>query len=191
MHVPDRAGWRAWLAEHAATSAGVWLVYEKGPRRRLRYDDIVEEALCFGWVDSRPRALDDLTAALWVAPRKPGSSWSRVNKQRVERLRASGLMTPLGEAAVAAARANGAWAALDLVEDLVEPPDLRAALDAEPAAAVSWATFPRSTRRAILEWLSAARRPETRAARLATIVSEAAVGRRANQWRQPKGVGGT
>ncbi|WNV77158.1 YdeI family protein [Geodermatophilus sp. DSM 44513] len=187
VHAADRSAWRSWLADHAATSGGVWLVYDKGPGRRLTYDDVVEEALCFGWVDSRPAALDDTRAMLYVAPRRPGSSWSRKNKQRVARLRAAGLMTPAGEAAVAAAQANGAWSALDAVEDLVEPDDLRAALAAVPAALAHWTAFPPSTRRAVLEWLASAKRAETRAARVATTVAEAAEGRRANQWRQPGG----
>ena len=74
MHVADRVGWRAWLAEHAAGSAGMGLIYDKGPGRRLSYDDIVEEALCFGWIDSQPRTLDETRAMLYVAPRKPRSS---------------------------------------------------------------------------------------------------------------------
>jgi uncharacterized protein YdeI (YjbR/CyaY-like superfamily) len=160
--VADRAAWRAWLAQHAAGSTGVWLVYDKGPGRRLSYDDIVEEALCFGWVDSLPRALDATHAMIYVAPRKPRSSWSRVNKARVERLIAAGAMTPAGLAVVAAARASGRWSA-----------------------------FPRSARRAILEWLDGAKRPETRARRVATVVAEAAEGRRANQWRQPNAAGRT
>ena len=186
--VTDRAQWRAWLTDNAERSTGVWLVYEKGPARRLPYDDIVDEALAFGWVDSRPATLDQRLAMLYVAPRKATSNWSRVNKQRVERLRAAGSMTAAGEAAVAVAMTNGAWTALDEVEDLVEPADLRAALDGVPAAAAAWAGFPRSARRAILEWLAAAKRAETRRARLDTIVAEAAVGRRANQWRQPGGL---
>jgi uncharacterized protein YdeI (YjbR/CyaY-like superfamily) len=160
--VADRAAWRAWLAQHAAGSTGVWLVYDKGPGRRLSYDDIVEEALCFGWVDSLPRALDATHAMIYVAPRKPRSSWSRVNKARVERLIAAGAMTPAGLAVVAAARASGRWSA-----------------------------FPGSARRAILEWLDGAKRPETGARRVATVVAEAAEGRRANQWRQPNAAGRT
>jgi uncharacterized protein YdeI (YjbR/CyaY-like superfamily) len=185
VHVTDRAGWRAWLSENGAHSGGIWLVYDKGPGRRLSAADITEEALCFGWIDSVPRRLSDTRAMLYVAPRKPRSSWSRLNKERVEWLRAAGLMTDAGEAAVAVARQNGAWAALDVVETLIEPDDLVAALDARPGARSQWDAFPPSARRAILEWLGAARRPETRQARLRRIVDDAAQGRRANQWRQP------
>ncbi len=187
IHPVDRAAWRAWLAEHADTSAGVWLVYKKGPGRSLPYDAIVEEALCFGWIDSRPRTLDDESAMLYVAPRKPRSSWSRINKERVEALAAAGRLAPAGIRAVELAKANGTWAALDAVETLTEPADLTDALDAVPAARTAWDGFPRSARRAILEWISAAKRDETRRERIRTTVDEAAVGRRANQWRQPKG----
>ena len=186
VHLADRAAWRAWLADHGATSRGIWLVHDTGPARRLSYDDIVEEALAFGWVDSLPRRLDDQRSMLWLAPRRPTSSWSRANKRRVERLAAAGLMAPAGERAVEAAKVNGRWTALDAVEELAEPDDLRTELDAVPAARLSWEAFPRSAKRAILEWISAARKPDTRATRIATTVSEAAEGRRANQWRQPK-----
>src|SRR6476469_2355295 len=126
VYVADRAAWRAWLAEHGTGSTGLWLVYDKGRGRRLSYDDIVEEALCFGWIDSLPRTLDDTRAMLYVAPRKPRSSWSRVNKERVERLIAAGAMTPAGLAVVEAAKAGGTWNALDRVEDGDEPRDLAA-----------------------------------------------------------------
>jgi uncharacterized protein YdeI (YjbR/CyaY-like superfamily) len=185
--VADRAAWRAWLTEHAPSSAGIWLVYDKGPGRRLSYDDIVEEALCFGWIDSLPRALDDVHAMLYVAPRKPRSRWSRANKRRVEELIAAGAMSEGGLAVVEAARASGTWNALDRVEDGTEPDDLAAALDAVARARREWDAFPRSARRAILEWVDGAKRPETRARRVAAAVAQAAEGRRANQWRQPMG----
>ncbi len=186
VHVPDRAAWRAWLAENAGSSRGIWLVYDKGPGRRLAYAEIVEEALCFGWIDGQSRPLDDRRAMIRVTPRNPRSSWSRVNKERIERLTADGSMTPAGLAVVEAAKDRGTWTALDEVEDGVEPDDLRAALDAVPAARRGWDAFPRSARRAILEWVGSAKRPETRAARVATTVGEAAEGRRANQWRGPR-----
>lgn len=182
----DRAAWRAWLTAHAETSAGVWLVHDKGAGRTLPYDAIVEEALCFGWVDSLPRSLDDTSAMLYVAPRKARSSWSRANKERVERLTAAGRMARPGMRAVETAKANGSWAALDVVETLEEPEDLARALDAVPTARAAGDAFPRSAKRAILEWIGAAKRDETRAQRVRTTVDEAAVGRRANQWRQPR-----
>lgn len=186
VQVEDRAQWRAWLAEHHASSRGIWLVtWKKGSGHpHLPYGDVVEEALAFGWVDSLPRSLDDERSQLLITPRKPGSNWSRVNKQRVERLDAAGLMAPAGTAVVEAARRDGSWNALDQVEDLVEPDDLRARLDRVPAARRHWDGFPRSARRGILEWLLTAKTPATREKRLADIVDKAARGERANQWRR-------
>jgi uncharacterized protein YdeI (YjbR/CyaY-like superfamily) len=177
--------WRDWLAEHHTRRGGVWLVTWRagsgGPR--ITYEESVEQALCFGWVDSKGRALDAERTMLWFAPRRARSGWSRPNKVRVEKLLAAGLMEPAGLAAVEAARANGAWTMLDDVEDLLVPDDLAAALAAHPPAAERWDAFPRSVKRGILEWIVQARRPETRARRVAETAEKAALGERANQWR--------
>jgi uncharacterized protein YdeI (YjbR/CyaY-like superfamily) len=187
-----RAQWRAWLGKHCGEGDGVWVVsWRKATgRAALSYDELVEEALAHGWVDSRPATFDAERGMLWVAPRKRRSSWSRLNKQRVEALIAAGRMTPAGLAVVEPARTDGSWKALDAVEALVVPDDLAAALDADPVARQAFEAFPRSATRAILEWISSARKPETRAARVATTVAEAHEGRRANQWRQPRSAGG-
>lgn len=177
--------WRNWLQAHHRRPSGVWLVTWRagsgGPR--ISYEESVEQALCFGWVDSRPKALDAERTMLWFAPRKARSGWSRPNKQRVERLRAAGLMTPAGTAVVEAAKADGSWTRLDAVEDLIVPDDLGAALDAHPPAREHWDAFPRSVRRGILEWIVQAKRSATRAKRVAETAEMAAVNERANQWR--------
>ncbi|MFD3443014.1 YdeI family protein [Microbacteriaceae bacterium 4G12] len=183
FYAADRQDWRNWLADNGATAAGVWLVYDRGPARAFGYDQIVEEALCFGWIDSKGRKLDDARTMLYLAPRKPRSAWSRLNKVRVERLVADGRMTDPGLAVIEAAKRSGTWTALDDVEDGLEPPDLAAALDADPRARQHWDAFPRSARRGILEWISHAKRPATRLTRVQLTVSEAAEGRRANEWR--------
>jgi uncharacterized protein YdeI (YjbR/CyaY-like superfamily) len=187
-HPTTRAQWRAWLAAHHLEPDGVWVISWKKATGKpaVTYGDAVEEALCVGWVDSKPASLDDDRGLLWFSPRRPRSGWSRPNKERVERLVAAGLMEPAGLAVVAAARADGSWSMLDAVEDLLEPDDLARALDAEPRARAAWDGFPRSARRGILEWIVQAKRAETRAARVATTVSEARDGRRANQWRAAK-----
>lgn len=188
LTVESRAQWRAWLRQHHATSPGVWLVRWKknSGRPHLPYDAVVEEALCFGWVDSQPRTLDEARSQLRVTPRKPGSNWSNLNRTRVERLIESGLMHPSGLAVVDQAKADGTWTALDAVEQLHEPDDLRRLLDDNPRARSEWDAFPRSARRAILEWLGNARTDATRIRRLERIVADAHHGIRANQWRQPK-----
>lgn len=182
---------RGFLAEHHADSPGVWLVtWKKGRGPYVAWTEIVRELLCWGWIDSRGQRVDDDRTSLLVCPRRPGSGWSRVNKQHLLELYDEGRMQPSGEAAVARAKADGSWTKLDEVETLREPDDLAAALDAVPDARRSWDAFPKSARRAALEWLSSAKREETRARRVATIVSEAAVGRRANQPRQPGSAAG-
>jgi uncharacterized protein YdeI (YjbR/CyaY-like superfamily) len=156
-------------------------------RPHVPVGDLVDEALAHGWVDSRPRALDGERSQRLVTPRRPTSAWSRVNKRRVERLVTTGRMTPAGLAAIETAKRNGAWTALDEVGTLAEPDDLRAGLDADPVARRCWDAFPRSTKRAILEWIAAAKAPATRDKRVAETAAKAAVNVRANQWRQPKG----
>jgi uncharacterized protein YdeI (YjbR/CyaY-like superfamily) len=184
VHVETAAEWRSWLEENAGRGEGVWLVSWKkaSGRPAMSYDEAVTEALAFGWVDSVPRKLDDDRTMLYYAPRKPGSGWARPNKVRVARLEAEGRMAPAGAAAVASAKADGSWSKLDDVEDLVVPPDLADALAAHPPAADEWEAFPRSAKRGILEWIVQAKKPETRAKRVAETAEMAARGERANQW---------
>lgn len=187
VHPLDLAQWRAWLARHHGRRAGVWLVSYKQAtgRPRIPYDDAVDEAVCWGWIDSKINALDDERSMLWFAPRNARTGWSRVNKDRIARMTAAGRMQPAGQAKVDAARADGSWDALNDVEDGVVPPDLQAALDALPQAAANFAAFPRSARRGILEWIQAARRPETRAERIARTARLAQDNQRANAWPPP------
>jgi len=185
IHVETRPAWRAWLHEHHASAAGAWLVSWKAATGRpaVGYGAAVEEALCFGWVDSLPRRLDDERGMLRFTPRKPGSNWSGPNRERVERTIANGLMAPAGLAAVERAHADGTWTALEAVEALIVPDDLAAAFAAHPGSAAHWDVFPRSARRGILEWILAAKRPETRERRVLETARLAAENRRANQWR--------
>jgi uncharacterized protein YdeI (YjbR/CyaY-like superfamily) len=185
VHPLTRAEWRAWLEQNHTRAEGVWLITWKKAtgQPRVEYDEAVEEALCFGWVDSKPNKLDDARSMLYFAPRKAGTGWSRPNKERVERMLQAGLMAPAGLAKVEAAKQDGSWAALDAIERLEEPPDLASALDANRAARAYWDAFPRSVKRGILEWISTAKRPETRATRIAETVRLAAENKRANQWR--------
>ena len=184
IEIPSRAALRDWLAAHHGRKTGLWLVtYKKAAGDlHLPYPQIVQECLAWGWIDSLPRRKDDLRSMLWIAPRKPGSNWSRVNKAHIATLEAEGLLTPAGRAAVDRARAEGTWDALDAVEDGVIPPDLAAAFDAAPGTRAIWDGWPRSVRRGALEILLNARRPATRAARIAAILDAAARGERPFQW---------
>ncbi|MCU0569719.1 MAG: YdeI/OmpD-associated family protein [Oculatellaceae cyanobacterium Prado106] len=156
IHPLTRAEWREWLTQNHGRKEGVWLVtYKKATgKARFDYNDAVEEALCFGWVDSKPNKLDEARSLLWFAPRKSGTGWSKPNKERVDRLIAAGLMAPAGMAKVEAAQQDGSWTALDAIEALEIPPDLEAALAAYPQATPNFAAFPRSVKRGILEWIA-------------------------------------
>lgn len=180
-HPADLAAWRRWLSAHHDTERGVWVVsWRKASGcEPVPYADLVEEAICFGWIDSTVNTLDDERGLQLMTPRKPKSGWTRVNRRRVEDLEAQGRMTDAGRRAVEVAKSNGWWTIYDSVEDLVEPDDLREALDASPPARTAWDAFPPSARKQMLWWLVTAGKPETRTRRLTQIVSEAEQGRRA------------
>lgn len=180
VHAETRAAWRAWLEAHHATESGVWLVsWRKGHGERVEYEDAVEEALCFGWIDSQGGNLDDARSRQYFAPRKPASGWAATNKARIERLIADGRMAPAGLAAIERAKANGSWTLLDDVEQGIVPDDLAAALADQPPAAMWFEAFSKSAKRAMLEWVAQAKRPETRAKRVGAIADRAAVNERA------------
>jgi uncharacterized protein YdeI (YjbR/CyaY-like superfamily) len=175
----DRAAWRAWLEANHAAAAGVWAVTFRRATGRptVPYEDLIEEALCFGWIDSIGRRLDDERTMLRFTPRKRGSVWAATNKARVERLLAAGLMTPAGLSAIEAAKADGSWDALSDSDALVVPDDLAAALATDRAAARGFDGLPPSAKKPILFWVTSAKRPETRARRVAEVVRYAAAGR--------------
>ncbi|MBC7779578.1 MAG: YdeI/OmpD-associated family protein [Proteobacteria bacterium] len=184
MHALTREAWRAWLAANHRRARGVWVItYKKASGKPAPgYDALVEEALCFGWIDSKPNKVDAARTKLWFAPRKTGTGWSRPNKQRVERMIEAGLMMSAGLAKVEAARRDGSWSALDAIEALELPTDLVAALANAPGATAHFGAFPRSAKRGILEWIATAQRPETRARRIDETARLAARNERANQW---------
>lgn len=187
-HPLSRDEWRQWLMANHLQPAGVWVVsYKKATGKpRVEYDEAVEEALCFGWVDSKPNKLDAERTLLWFAPRKPGSGWSRPNKLRVERMTRAGLMMEAGLAKVEQARRDGSWTKLDAIEDLEIPADLGDALSAYPLAASNFAGFPRSAKRGILEWIANAKTKETRSRRVDDTARLADRNERANQWRSKR-----
>jgi uncharacterized protein YdeI (YjbR/CyaY-like superfamily) len=169
---PSRTHWRRWLAANHGRPRGLWVVYRKkasgleGPV----YDDVVEEALCFGWIDSQVRRVDDARVMQWYSPRRPGGLWSALNKQRIETLIQRGLMTDAGQAAIDAARTDGSWSQLDDVEDLVVPDDLQAALDSAPEAKAGYEALIDSAKKQYLWWIRSAKQPATRAGRIAETI---------------------
>jgi len=184
FHPLNLAEWHDWLAAHHSASTGVWLVtFKKATGQpRLEYEHAVEEALCWGWIDSVSRGLDDHRSMLWFGPRKKGSGWARTNKERLVRLEAEGRLQPAGLAVIAAAQADGSWTKLDEVENRVVPPDLQAEFALYPDAARWFAAFPPGEQRRILEWIAQAKTAPTRQKRIAETARLAQTNVRANLW---------
>jgi uncharacterized protein YdeI (YjbR/CyaY-like superfamily) len=174
----NRATLRRWLSKHHDTSPGVWVVsYTKASGKpRLDYEDIVLELLCFGWVDSTARKIDDERSAIYCAPRKKGGTWAATNKARVKQLAAEGLLTPAGQAVIAQAKRDGSWTILDSVEALQVPDDLAAAFVQHPAASAGYESLSKSAKKQVLWAVISAKRAETRAARVQRIIDRAEAG---------------
>jgi uncharacterized protein YdeI (YjbR/CyaY-like superfamily) len=181
----DPAAWRRWLEGHHDQAKSVWLIiFRKGSGTpSITYDQAVDEALCFGWIDSKPNKRDDKSYYQFMSRRNPKSNWSQVNRDKVARLEAEGRMTEAGRAMIRLAQEKGTWQALDVVYADVHPPDFQAALEAVPQALQYWNAFPKSAKNGILEWITSAKRPETRQKRIAETVELAAQNIRANQYR--------
>jgi uncharacterized protein YdeI (YjbR/CyaY-like superfamily) len=168
----SRKAWRAWLQKNHASSPGIWLVYAKKHTGipSLTYSDAVEEALCFGWIDSLVHQIDDSLYKQIFTPRKEKSAWSALNKTRVEQLIASRQMTAAGMKMIELARANGQWEAHARTEALTMPPELRKALNANAAAKKNWPTYTVSQQKAFLRMVDGAKTAETRAKRVARVL---------------------
>jgi uncharacterized protein YdeI (YjbR/CyaY-like superfamily) len=184
----DRMAWRQWLIENHAVIDKVWLLmYRKESGiPSVYYPDAVEEALCFGWIDSKPNKNDEQSYYQFFAKRNPKSNWSNVNKMKADELIAKGLMTEEGYKAIDLAKKNGTWNALDEVELLMVPNDLQSALDALPNAATNFNAFPKSVKRGILEWILNAKKEETRQKRIEETAILAQENKRANQFTNKK-----
>jgi uncharacterized protein YdeI (YjbR/CyaY-like superfamily) len=179
VEVTSRAELRTWLEANHDQVDGIWLVtYKKSARPDLHvpWGDIVQEALCFGWIDSQAARVDDERTMVRLSPRRAGSAWSAVNKSHVAELEERGLLRPAGRMAIDRAKEDGSWQFLDDVEAGVIPDDLVEAFDAVPGSREAFEAFPRSTRRATLEWIKTAKRPATRAGRIAECVTKSASG---------------
>lgn len=182
VEITSRPQWRAWLERNHSRAESIWLVtYKKHTGdRHVPYAHVVEEALCFGWIDSVPRRLDESRSMLLLSPRKPKSPWSALNKKRIVALIAQGLMTPIGMAKIDAAKSDGSWTKIDSIQSLKPPTDLRKALAKNAAARKAFEAFSPSSRKALLQWILSAKAATTREARITKIVRLAALGLRAN-----------
>ena len=188
-HPKTRSQWRKWLEKNHSTSPGIWLIYYKKDtgKRKFDYADAVEEALCFGWIDSLPRKIDDERAMLKFTPRKPKSIWSKLNKQRIEKLIEQKLMTSAGFNKIEKAKKNGSWNTLNSSDFHADnnslPDDLKKALGKSKKALENFLAFPPGYRKRFLFWIDSAKRPETKAARIKQTLLMAA----ANKKPGPKG----
>ena len=187
FYAKDSSAWRNWLRKNSKKKKSVWLVYYKpaSGKTRVSYNDAVDEAICYGWIDSKPNTLDALRSIQFFAPRNPKSNWSRVNKARVEKLIKAGRITEHGLAVIEMAKKNGSWDALNEVEEMIIPADLQQALQKNKKANQYFMAFPRSSKKNILEWIHNAKQAGTRQKRIEETVHLAAVDIRANHYRQP------
>ncbi|MGI9252453.1 MAG: YdeI/OmpD-associated family protein [Thermomicrobiales bacterium] len=179
VYPADLAGWRAWLDAHHASERQVWLILPKKecPQPGISLSDAVDEALCWGWIDSRPGTVDAVRWSVTVTPRTPGGKWSAVHRRRIGELLAAGRVAAPGLASIAASRKDGSWSALDSSEALQLPVDLLNALSKTAAASEGWAAFPPATRTSLVHWMQDSRRSSIRAERVRQIVRGAKVGK--------------
>jgi uncharacterized protein YdeI (YjbR/CyaY-like superfamily) len=189
-YAKSRQAWRAWLQENHQKVDAVWLIYFKKNSKKpsIVYSEAVDEALCFGWIDSKAKPISDVQYMQFFCKRRAKSVWSRVNKEKILRLTAEGLMTNAGYAIIDIAKANGSWTILDDAEALIIPKDLESALLNTDNAQHYFSGLSRSDKRNILAWLVMAKRTETRANRIAEIVSLAAEGKKPKQFTPSKKV---
>ncbi len=185
FHATSQKEWRKWLQKNHATEKSVWLIIYKKESgvKSVYYPEAVDEALCFGWIDSKPNKRDAESYYQFFSVRNPKSNWSKVNKAKVERLLIAGQMTEAGQKMIDLAKQNGTWSALDEVEEAVLPADLQKLFDKSKTAFKNWSAFPPSARKGILQWILNAKSNETRQKRIDETVALAAKNVRANQYK--------
>lgn len=167
--------WRNWLIENHTRDNGIWLVQynKKSGKASVSWSDAVEEALCFGWIDSLKKKLDDESSIQYFCKRKPKSTWSKINKQKIEKLTAENRMSPAGLDCITIAKENGSWEILDSVEELTVPEDLLLELSSRPNATEFFQSLSKSIKKMMLYWIISAKRPETRQKRILEIAESA------------------
>lgn len=184
FYADSRAAWRKWLLKNHKKESAVWLnIYKKASGTpSVNYKEAVLEALCFGWIDSTPNKKDEQSYYQYFAPRNPKSKWSVINKKAVAELQSKNLMHKSGLALVELAKNSGTWDALDDIHAMVLPPELKKLLTKNKIAKQNWDAFPPSTKRGILEWISNAKKDETRTKRILETVTLAEKNIRANSY---------
>ncbi len=166
FYAPNRKSWRVWLEKNHKDMNAVWLVFDKGDNRTMSWQDIVEEELCFGWIDSRPGKVSETQSKIYVSKRKPKSVWSKINKNNIEKLISQGRMQPAGLSSIEIAKQNGSWNALDLSDALVYPAELSALFDTDLIPKTNFERFPVSSRKNTLQWIYDAKTEATKLKRI-------------------------
>ena len=180
----SRTEWRKWLEKNHQSKQSVWLVYYKTSTKvaSLSWSEAVDEALCFGWIDSTKKTIDDESYMQYFSKRKPDSTWSKINKEKVAGLIQNNLMTKAGFDSIERAKQNGTWFLMDDIENLIIPEDLKIALNKNKKSMEFFQSQSKSIKKAILYWVVAAKRSETRKKRIEEIAQSAAKGIRPNQF---------
>lgn len=181
----DQGEWREWLSENHEKKEAVWLIFyrKKSPKYNLSWSESVDEALCFGWIDSTKKTLDEERYIQYFTKRKPKSIWSRVNKDKVDQLIAEGLMQDAGYKSIEVAKSNGAWTMMDSVEALIVPEGLKAEFDKWPGSAEYYESLSKSAKKMLLGWIALAKREETKQKRIIEIAENAAQGQKPKSFR--------
>ena len=176
IYAANRQEWRKWLEKNHSNTIGIWLIYYKvkSDKPSVRYSEAFKEALCFGWIDSKVKSIDQERYMQIFTPRKPKSVWSKLNKQYIEELIEQNLMTAAGFAKITAAKEDGSWKTLDAIEALIIPEDLKQALESNEVAKRNFEAFNNSSKKSILFWIASAKRSQTRLKRIEQTVNSAA-----------------
>lgn len=174
----SRRAWREWLEKNHQSKSSVWLVYFRYATNipSLSWSEAVDEALCFGWIDSTKKTIDENSYMQYFSRRKPDSSWSKINKEKVARLIQNNMMAKAGFDSIETAKQNGTWTLMDDIEELIMPEDLKMALDTNKGAMEFFQNQSKSAKKTMLYWVTVAKKPETRMKRIAEIVQMAARG---------------
>ena len=173
----SRTQWRQWLDENHLSRQSVWLVFytKKSNIPSLSWSEAVDEALCFGWIDSTKKKINDVSFMQFFSKRKPKSNWSKINKEKVKQLIDCKKMTKQGYESIEIAKENGYWTILDEIEELIIPNDLEIAFEKHHGSKDYFLSLSKSTRKIILGWIVLVRKPETRQKRIAEVVQSAAL----------------
>lgn len=179
-----KAAWRKWLEKNHETEQSVWIVFynKASSKPTISWSESVEEALCFGWIDSKKISVDEETAHQFFSKRKAKSTWSKINKDKVEKLIEEGKMTKAGFDSIDIAKQNGSWNLLDEVEQLIIPKDLEKAFKKYKGAKDYFIQLSKSTKKAMLQWIVLAKQAETRQKRISEIAELAAQGKKPKQF---------